>query len=113
MLSMARHITNQIERKYPLFLREWREHLGLTLEQVADAIDSNKGDVSKIERGVKRYNEDHITKFADAFGVHPFQLFFAPDHQLLDGLISGRSEEIRALAFRVVSAAIGGGEKPQ
>lgn len=113
MLDMARHITNQTERKYPLFLREWREHLGMTLDQVADAIGSNKGDVSKIERGVKRYNEDHLVKFADAFSVHPFQLFFAPDHQLLDSLVSGRSEEIRQLAFRVVSAAIGDGKKSQ
>lgn len=107
MLHMARQFTNQVERKYPLFLREWREYKDMTLEDVADAIDSNKGDVSKIERGVKRYNEDHLTRFADAFGVQPFQLFFRPDEQLLDSLISGRDPAIRELAFRVVKAAIG------
>lgn len=113
MLVMARQITNHVERKYPLFLREWREYRGMTLEQVADAIESNKGDVSKIERGVKRYNEDHITRFADAFGIQPFQLYFSPDRQLLDSLIEGRSEEVRQLAFRVVEAAIGGGDRTQ
>lgn len=106
MLVMARQTTNKIERKYPLFLREWREHLGMTQEQVADAIDSNKGDVSKIERGVKRYNEDHITKFADAFGVEPFQLYFPPDKQLLDSLLVGRPDEIRRLAFRTLTALV-------
>jgi transcriptional regulator with XRE-family HTH domain len=113
MLVMARQYTNQVDRKYPLYLREWRESLSMTLDDVAAAVESNKGDVSKIERGVKRYNEDHLTRFADAFGIQPFQLFFPPDEQLLDSLIAGRDPAIRELAFRVVKAAIGEPETTQ
>ena len=94
-----------------MFLKEWRTHLNMTLEDVADAVGSNKGEISKIERGIKRYNEDHITKFCDAFGIEPFQLFFRPEEQLLDSLLSGKSDVERELAFRVVSAALGSERK--
>lgn len=56
------------------YLREWRKHRGLTIERLAELIETTKSVVSELEVGKKRYNQDHLEKLADALGCEPADL---------------------------------------
>jgi len=62
-------------------LRVWREHRGLTLEQLADKADSSKSYLSQIEAGQKTGSIDLFRKLARALDVS------------LDELIGGGEDE--------------------
>lgn len=53
------------------FLREWRLKRGLTLEELAERTNTNmsRSDVSKLELGKRRWNEDQLWEFAHALDV--------------------------------------------
>jgi transcriptional regulator with XRE-family HTH domain len=65
------------------FLKEWREFRGLSQEQLADrvtdltvgwgerAMKLNKSDVSKLERGKRRYNADQLEALAEVLRCEP------------------------------------------
>jgi transcriptional regulator with XRE-family HTH domain len=65
------------------YLKQWREARGLTLEELASAVNEiteswgdramklSKSDVSKLERGVRRYNSDQLEAFAIALKAEP------------------------------------------
>lgn len=68
------------------FLKEWREHRGLSQEALADqmteitedwgdrAMKVNKSDVSKLERGKRRYNGDQLEVLAQILQCEPGDL---------------------------------------
>lgn len=49
------------------FLREWREHRGKTLVQVAEYLHMTHGTLSKIERGKVPYNQKLLENLADLY----------------------------------------------
>lgn len=58
------------------YLAAWRDHRGLTLEELAAEIDSSKGFVSDLETGAtdkdgkqRRFNRDLVEKLARALGT--------------------------------------------
>ena len=53
-------------KKRPTFIREWRKHRGLTLEQLADRIDMTASHLSMLERGLRAYTQETLEKIADA-----------------------------------------------
>lgn len=61
------------------FLKEWREYRGYLQDEVAAELGINKGLVSRIERGVRRYNQDHLELCAKMFKCKPYELIaYAP-----------------------------------
>ena len=52
-------------------MKEWRLHRGLTQQDVADALNTSKGYVSELERGVRRYNQDTLEALARTFTCQP------------------------------------------
>lgn len=64
-----------------IHLRAWRHHRRLTLQVVADKIGSKINTISGWETGTRTVDLDDIAKLADAYGVHPAALLFAPDDQ--------------------------------
>ena len=48
------------------FIRQWREHRGLTLEQLADRIGTTHASLSRIERGKQPYTQPMSEAIADA-----------------------------------------------
>lgn len=56
------------------FLRQWREHAGLTQEQASDRIGITQGQLSRIERGDTPYNQDFLERAADAYRCDPADL---------------------------------------
>ena len=81
--------------KTPLkwYIREWRLHRGLTQEQLADRLDTNKGQISKLERGDQRMNDDWIAAIADALGIEPGELLFDPSRPSLNDLLRNATSE--------------------
>jgi transcriptional regulator with XRE-family HTH domain len=53
------------------YLFEWRKHKGATQQELADAMGLQKGYVSELENGKKRYNQDHLESAARFFGCAP------------------------------------------
>jgi len=61
-------------KKRSFYLREWRKHRGLTQDQLAGRLDTSKGYISDLERGVRRYNQDILEALADALNCEPADL---------------------------------------
>lgn len=55
----------------PIFLRQWRKHRGLTLEQLAERLYMNHGALSKIERGKRPYTQDFLERAAEELSCEP------------------------------------------
>lgn len=56
------------------YLREWRETRGLTQQQLADRIEVSAVQISRLETGARRYNEDVLAALAFALSIEPWQL---------------------------------------
>lgn len=69
------------------YLREWRDHFGLTQEQVAERMDTNKGQVAKLENRKQRMNDRWIAAYAHAFGIPQARLLTHPDAPTVDDLL--------------------------
>lgn len=48
------------------FLKEWRKYRGLSQEKLAERLGWYKGDISNLEKGKRRYNQDVLEQLADA-----------------------------------------------
>lgn len=48
------------------YIREWRKHRGLTLEQLAERIDVTHGALSQLERGLVNYTQPMLEALAEA-----------------------------------------------
>lgn len=48
------------------FIRQWREHRGLTLEQLADRLDTTPSHLSMLERGIRGYTQNTLEAIAEA-----------------------------------------------
>jgi len=67
------------------FLREWRKYRGLSQEKLAERVSLltqqyekpvalHKGDVSNLEKGKRRYNQDVLEALAEALETDPASL---------------------------------------
>ena len=57
--------------KQPHYIREWRKHRGLTQEQLAKRIGIGRSYLTKIERGVRRYDQPFLEAAAEALCCEP------------------------------------------
>jgi transcriptional regulator with XRE-family HTH domain len=53
----------------PTFIRQWREHRGMTLEQLGEAIDLSHAQLGRIERGVQPYSQGLLEAIADVLAT--------------------------------------------
>lgn len=61
MASKPKYQRKQYRRTY---IREWRKHRGLTLEQLAARIDATPGSLSLLERGQSAYTQGTLEALA-------------------------------------------------
>jgi len=84
------------------YIKEWRVHKGLTLERMAERLETNKGQISKLERGDQRMNDSWIAGYAEALGIEPSQLLRDPEAPTINDLLSGATpdqiEKIKSIA---------------
>jgi len=80
------------------YIREWREHLDLSQEQVAHRLNTNKGQISKLETGKQRMNDDWLAALAHAYNLHPSRLLLPPDTTSVDDLlIEATPDDVKAV----------------
>ena len=56
------------------FIREWRKHRMLTLEQLAERVEVTHATLSRIERGLIPYNQDLLERLAEELRTEPASL---------------------------------------
>lgn len=56
------------------FIRQWRKAKNLSLEALAARVPMDKGNLSKVERGLLPYNQEMLERLADALGTEPASL---------------------------------------
>jgi transcriptional regulator with XRE-family HTH domain len=64
-----------------VFLREWREHCGLTQVRLGGRIGAygvDKGTISRWENSHRRPTDGVLAAFAEALGIHPVCLYRPP-----------------------------------
>jgi len=66
-------MTNK-SRHRPTFIRQWRQHKGLSLDQLADRVPMDKSNLSKVERGILPYNQEMLERIAYALMTDPASL---------------------------------------
>ena len=69
------------------FLKDWREHRGLTQEQLGAAAGTGKMQISRLERSERRLTLDWMLKLSETLGIEPGDLTHAPPDS---------SDEVRA-----------------
>lgn len=90
------------------YIHAWRNHRGYSLDQLADRIPMDKGNLSKIERGLLPYNQELLERLADALMTDPASLLMRNPTEpgaiwsLWDQALPGEKEQIE----RVVTAML-------
>jgi len=62
----------------PTFIRAWREHRKLSQDELAFEANVDKGNLSKLERGIYPYRQPILESIAKALKVSPGRLIESP-----------------------------------
>lgn len=68
------HPAYTMEQRPKHYLRAWRKHRDLTLEQVAERAGTTHATLSRVERGVHPYNQALLELLADIYNTDPASL---------------------------------------
>lgn len=100
-------------RRHPrLFLREWRDHFGLTQTQVGNRIGPSGVTAATVARweawaaeggGEERQpGINALAAYAEALGIPPADLYRHPDRPSADDLLRGQPAEVVDYAIRMI-----------
>lgn len=67
--AMSEKVIPRFKQRRRIFIREWRKHRGLTLEQLSERAGMTPGNLSHLERGLIPYNQDTLETLAVALGT--------------------------------------------
>ena len=87
-----------------LYLAEWREHRGLTQQQLADQLGSFTSTVSRWENLQREPNLGTQKAIADVLSIEVTDLHRHPDQFSADALLRGQPQEILDLILKLVEA---------
>lgn len=85
----------------------------MTLEQVAEALDTNPSQISRLETGERRLNNDWITRLATAYVCTPEELLAGPrilddiERAVLDDFRNLTPQQQDAMAKTISALALG------
>lgn len=85
-----------------VFLREWRDHVGLTQEVVAERIGTTKGTVSRMEINSREPNLGYLAAFAEAIDREVADIFRDPARPTQDELLASATPEELRQALQLV-----------
>jgi transcriptional regulator with XRE-family HTH domain len=88
------------------FLYEWREHRGLTQQQLADRLETNHENISRWENHQRPIGEMAQLALAEALSIEPGDLWRHPDTPSADELLRHASPAVRDQAIAVVRALL-------
>ncbi len=105
-VSMVARIGPKEPHQRP-YLREWREHRGLTQQQLADRMGKSKASISRYETGARGIPGGYLAAVAEALRCTVPDLYRLPDApRSLDDLLASASEETRRQARAIVEALL-------
>ncbi len=70
---MAR-VRSNLKTSRPHFIKSWRKHRNLTLEQLAERLEVTAGTLSQLERGNTQYTQPMLEALAIALNCEPSDL---------------------------------------
>ncbi len=91
------------------FLRQWRQHRGYSLDQLAERVPMDKSNLSKVERGILPYNQDLLERLADALMTDPASILMrdpasaAAIWSIWDQASPGERAQIESVAEALIS----------
>lgn len=101
---MPTRIGPKVQRK--IYLAEWREHLNLTQEQLAQRIGKTAMTVSRWERQETQMNKSTMDAVAEALrgDMEGEDLYYHPDRPSANMLLRGQPIEIVDQAIKLIRA---------
>jgi transcriptional regulator with XRE-family HTH domain len=102
IVLMPTKIHDKGRRPSHVYLREWRDAMGLNQDQLAERLETSKSVISKLETGKQRYNQDWLEAYAFALGVDVQMLFRHPDAPTPDELLKMMTPEKRKTALQLL-----------
>jgi len=67
-------VQTNAKTKRETFIRAWRKHRRLSLQQVGDRIGVTKGALSQLENGAVAYTQPMLEALADVLACEPYDL---------------------------------------
>lgn len=96
-------------QRYQLtYIRQWRKHRDMSLEKLADSVPMDKGNLSKVERGILPYNQEMLERIAVALNTDVASLLIRDPSQpeaiwsLWDRAKPGARRQIESVAEAII-----------
>jgi transcriptional regulator with XRE-family HTH domain len=99
------------KRQVQLHLAAWREHRGLTQQQLADRVGSTGVTISRWETRQRQPDLAAQEAIAEALDIDVADLRRHPDQPSADALLRDQPQEIIDLALRVIAAITATGDE--
>jgi transcriptional regulator with XRE-family HTH domain len=88
------------------YLKEWREKLNLTQQQLADRLETGKDTVSRYENYQRKMTIEMAGEFGSALGLDQLAILRHPDAPSADELLRRATPEQRRQAFAIIQALL-------
>jgi transcriptional regulator with XRE-family HTH domain len=92
--------------RYHLYITEWREHLGLDVEEIAGRVGTSRQTIYRWEADQKRLTPGKIAALADAMEIKPEKFWQLPPTKdkppSIDELLEGEPKDIKLTAYDIV-----------
>jgi transcriptional regulator with XRE-family HTH domain len=91
------------------YIREWREKLGLTQDQLAGRLGTTKASISRWENKKRGPTLNVVAAIAEALDRPITDLFRHPDQPSVDELLRAEPQQRQNAAVEIVKAYLRGG----
>jgi CheY-like chemotaxis protein/DNA-binding XRE family transcriptional regulator len=83
-----------VKRRFGESLRDWRNHLGISQEELAEKADLHRTYISDVERGARNLSLESITKLATALNISVAALFPWEFQNQKTGVLGGTGKNL-------------------
>ncbi len=86
------------KKPFRVYLKQWREHRGLTQQQLADRLETHKGTISRWEGSSRQLELQTVVAICEALDIPPDSIFHTPPvkgRATIEDKIAAAPEDIR------------------
>jgi transcriptional regulator with XRE-family HTH domain len=91
---------------FPFYLKEWREKVGWTQEQLAHRVGKSKSQISRYEKGLRDPTLSSAQHLADALDIRIEDLFRPPNLPSADAILASLPREDRQRIMAMIEAYV-------